>query len=517
MKFTLPALIVLVALNPANLRSQVTLTSLTTNNTSACTAVGAPDAGCYAAFAGLSDPNFTPETYEPKPLNVSKVPISTLMYPSSNTFLFVHFQPWFFQNNPDKIATGYTSDNASTVSAQMTDMISRGFKAVVIDWYGQNGGDDGNTGFDDKTTMAIKSNLAPNCSAAQNCPFYFALMEDKGALALNGCSTSSSTTAACITALETDLTYMKSNYFGSNAYVKLTAPPGNKISSAGRPVVFLFLLPASSYNSATTDWDTVWATVVPWAETNADNPLFWIESQFTPYATYGYPNADAVGAYAWLNWNNSITDYIGKYDTGDLYGFDALTGFYYTSFDDGYYKTQSVAGVGYKGFDDYDSWGSVPNYNHPVIAQDCGQTFVQSFSYAGKYYSSTTQLPFLGVAVWNDYDEGSEIETGIDNCVSSFTETVAGSTLDWDIAFDCYNTENCGSETTVYNYVIYYTTNGTELYEAGTVASGTHTTNLCTLDKSIPSGATIYVQAQGQPSIFNHLVSNPQTYTNSCG
>jgi hypothetical protein len=61
------------------------------------------------------------------------------------------------------------------------------------------------------------------------------------------------------------------------------------------------------------------------------------------------------------------------------------------------------------------------------------------------------------------------------------------------------------------------TANGTELYEAGTVASGTHTTNLCTLDKSIPSGAMIYVQAQTQPSIFNHLVSNPQTYTNSCG
>ena len=516
MKFAFSALIALVALNSANLQSQtpVALSSLTANNTSACTGSGAPDTGCYAAFAGFSDPNFTPATYEPQPQNVSKVPIGTLMYSGSNTFLFAHFQPWFYQGNTQKIATGYNSNNTNTVSKQMADMISRGFKGVVIDWYGQNGGD--KTGVDDGTTMKINSNLAAKCLAAQNCPFYFALMEDKGALALNGCSTSSSTTQACISALEIDLGYMKSNYFGSKAYMKLTAPPGNQISSTGRPVVFLFLLPASNYNQSTTDWNAVWAAVVPWAQTNAGNPLFWFESQFTPQTTYGYPNSDADGAYAWLNWNNSITGYIGQYDTGDLYGFDALTGFYYTSFTGGYYQTQAVTGVGYKGFDDYRSWGKVPNYNHPVIAQNCGQTFLQSFTYAGNYYKSTAQLPFLGVAVWNDYDEGSEIETGIDNCVSSFTETVVGSTLQWDIQFNCYNSENCGSESTVYNYVVYYTTNGTSLFQAGTVASGTHTTNLCTLDKSIPNGAKIYVQAQGQPSIFNHLVSNPQTYTNSC-
>jgi len=514
-KFVLAALIAVIALYPAHLRSQIALSSLTANNTSACTGAGAPDAGCYAAFSGLNDPNFTPQTYEPKPQNVSKVSVSTLMYPGSNTFIFTHFQPWFYQGNTQKIATGYNSNNTYTVGAQMNDMISRGFKGVVIDWYGQNGGDQ--KGYDDGTTMKIKSNLAPRCSKAQVCPFYFAIMEDKGALAANGCSTSSSTTQSCITALETDLTYMKTNYFGSNAYFKLTAPPGNAISSTGRPVVFLFLLPASSYNQSTTDWTTVWNTVIPWAQANADNPLFWFESQFTPQNTYDYPNTDAVGAYGWINWNNDITPYIGKYDTGDLYGFDALTGFYYNSFYGGYYKTQAVTGVAYKGFDDYDSWGTVPNYHHPVIAQQCGQTWTQSFSYAGKYYNSTTQLPFLGAAVWNDYDEGTEIETGIDNCVSSFTETsLSGATLDWDIQFSCYNSENCGSESTVYNYVIYYSTDGKNVYKAGTVPSGTHTANLCTLDKGIPTGATIYVYAQGQPSIFNHLASNPKTYTNSC-
>ncbi len=59
-------------------------------------------------------------------------------------------------------------------------------------------------------------------------------------------------------------------------------------------------------------------------------------------------------------------------------------------------------------------------------------------------------------------------------------------------------------------------TSGTNLTQAGTVKSGTHTTNLCTLDPNIPSGATIYVEAEGMPSIFNHLVTNPQKFTGTC-
>ncbi len=525
-RFALSVLIGVVAVCPAPLRSQVplsvALSSLTSNNTSACTGAGKPDAGCYAAFAGLSDPNFTPSIYEPKPQNVSRVSIRSLMYSGSNTFMFAHYQPWFYQGNTKKIATGYNSNNTYTVAQQINDMTARGFKGVVIDWYGQYGGDQ--SGYDDGTTLKIQSNLTPKCGTT-TCPFYFALMEDKGALSYytgtNACQPSpgTSSVAGCEADLEADLAYMKKTYFGSNAYLKLTAPPGNAFSFTGRPVVFLFLLPGSSYSIGEAGWNTVWTNVIAWAQTNADNPLFWFESQFTPQNTYGYPNSDAVGAYGWINWNNDITGYIGKYDTGDLYGFDALTGYYYTSYYGNYYKTQAVTGVGYKGFDDYASWGKVPNYNHPVIAQNCGQTFVQSIqTYAGKYYNSTTQLPFLGVAVWNDYDEGSEIETGIDNCVSSFTASLTNSTLNWNIQFYNYNSENSGSETTVYNYVVYYTTDGTTLYKAGTVPSGTHTvSNLCTFYKSIPTGATIYVQAQGQSSIFNHLASTPTKYTNNCG
>jgi len=83
------------------------------------------------------------------------------MYSGSNTFMFAHYQPWFYQGNTKKIATGYNSNNTYTVAQQINDMTARGFKGVVIDWYGQYGGDQ--SGYDDGTTLKIQSNLTPKC------------------------------------------------------------------------------------------------------------------------------------------------------------------------------------------------------------------------------------------------------------------------------------------------------------------------------------------------------------------
>lgn len=509
----------------------VTLTSLQSNNTSACTNSSTPQSYCYQGFAGKTDTNFSPPVvYEPAPANTSKIHLSKLLYNNSSTLFLAHFQPWFFDGDTQKATTGYKSDSPATVAAQMNDMISRGFNGVVIDWYGQNGGDSGpldctGSAFDNCTTLKIESNLAPRCTAAQDCPFYFALMEDKGALAANGCSTASSSTATCIAALETDLSYMNATYFGSEAYMKLS---GKTVSASGRPVVFLFLETASSYNGGSnswcgnpsaTDWCAVWNAVLPWAQANAGNPLFFFESQPNPSnlnSAYGWPaTEDPAGAYGWPNFNawNGTSD-LGQIWPSDPFGFDYLKADFYAptvSWD----TAEVIVGAAWKGFDDSNSWGGTNDPAHPVMPQQCGLTWVQSFQQMAGYYSASNQLPFLGVATWNDYDEGSEIETGIDNCVTAFTETISGDTLDWSITFGSVQ-GYAGSEATVYQYIVYYTTDGTNLTQAGTVKSGTHTTNLCTLDPSMPSGATIYVEAEGMPSIFNHLVANPKKFTGSC-
>jgi hypothetical protein len=519
-------------------QTPVALSSLETNNTSACAAKGSPSY-CYAGFAGMTDELQTPPVlYNPPPGNVSKRATSTLLYSGNNTYLFVHFQPWFYQNATQKAATGYNSNDKNTVAKQIGDMKMRGFHGVVIDWYGKCGGDQqcsgSNAGWDDGTTQQISSNLGPSCKSAQSCPFYFSIMEDKGSLEYQDLcdpttdgSKGTSSTANCIAALERDLSYMATTYFTSNAYMKVDATT-NQISPTGRPVVFLFMLPASDYNQSTTDWSTVWSTVTQWAVSNAQNPLFYFESIFDPNtlnSVYGWPaTMDAGGAYAWPNWNGYTGGYLGQVFPGDPVGYTYLTNDFYAP-SVSYDTKENVIGASWKGFDDANSWGHTSKPNHPVMPQECGLTWINAFKQMNQYYSKTgTQLPWLGITTWNDYDEGSEIETGIDNCVTSFTESfqTGTSTLDWTINFGS-SMGYAGSEDTVYQYVVYYTTDGVNLTQVHAVAAkhaggttASYSSDVCTYTTKIPNGATVYVQAQGEPSIFNHLVSSPQVFGQTC-
>jgi hypothetical protein len=52
-----------------------------------------------------------------------------------------------------------------------------------------------------------------------------------------------------------------------------------------------------------------------------------------------------------------------------------------------------------------------------VLAQDCGRTWLESFRILNEHYSAHQQIPFLQLVTWNDYEEGSALETGIASCV----------------------------------------------------------------------------------------------------
>lgn len=88
-------------------------------------------------------------------------------------------------------------------------------------------------------------------------------------------------------------------------------------------------------------------------------------------------------------------------------------------------------GSAYKGFDDADaSWGK-----GRVIDQQCGRTWLTTFAVAGRFYSSRHQLPALIIPTWNDYEEGTEIETGIENCVT-VRAAVSDERLSWSVSGD---------------------------------------------------------------------------------
>jgi hypothetical protein len=118
------------------------------------------------------------------------------------------------------------------------------------------------------------------------------------------------------------------------------------------------------------------------------------------------------------------------------------------------------------------------------------------------------------VGTWDDYEEGTEIETGIDNCVSSLTAAISDRVLNWRISF-----ASPGSERTVDHYAIFYSLDGSrgeEIRALTEVAvdpsrNGNYKLDLRRYTSSLPNQAVLYVQAVGKPSLANHM-SSPVSY-----
>ena len=284
-------------------------------------------------------------------------------------------------------------------------------------------------------TMNVKA-------AAEASPnFEFAIIEDSGAL---------TGAADPTTKLLSDIQYMNDNYFSSPRYYR----------SNGRPVVGFFLNTSLAIN---------WATIAAQA---AGNPLLIFRN------AGGFTSADSGGSFSWVNPTSNAAD------NGVL---DYLDNFYTTGIA---HPSLLTMGASYKGFNDsIASWTA-----HRVMNQQCGQTWLATFADINNHYSASNQLPFLQLVTWNDYEEGSEIESGIDNCVT-VSASLAGQTLNWSIT---------GQESTLDHYVIYVSQDGQNLMPLAEVPTGDHTMNIS--GYSFASGTyKIYVKAIGKPGLLNQM------------
>jgi hypothetical protein len=119
-------------------------------------------------------------------------------------------------------------------------------------------------------------------------------------------------------------------------------------------------------------------------------------------------------------------------------------------------------------------------------------------------YSADRQLPYLQLVTWNDYEEGTEIESGIRSCVS-LQPSVSGNTLQWSIS---------GSENTVDHYTVFSSTDGQNIKKLTDTKPGVHSVDLCSLP--VPPGAhQLLVQAVGKPSLANRM-PGPVSYSPAC-
>jgi hypothetical protein len=78
------------------------------------------------------------------------------------------------------------------------------------------------------------------------------------------------------------------------------------------------------------------------------------------------------------------------------------------------YPNKIAVGAAWAGFDDRKaSWG-LGRY----MSQRCGATFADTMKLHQEYYPEDKPLPFLLVATWNDYEENTAIERGLEKCKS---------------------------------------------------------------------------------------------------
>jgi len=335
---------------------------------------------------------------------------------------------------------GYSSTDAGQIHNQITDMISRGIDGVIIDWYGPNNGIDQAT----KLVMA---------EAESHPGFTFAIMIDQGAIQWDSCSGCSAQQA-----LISQLQYIEQTYFPSKAYM----------TQQGRPLVTNFNIDLSY----SVDWSAASAAL-------STQPIFLFQNNS------GFTHVLSDGSYSWVM------------PTTSDYGMSYLTSFY----DAGMPLTaQQTIGAAYKGFNDsLASWGS-----GRVMGQQCGQTWLQTFSEVNGLYNSGKQLSTLQLVTWNDYEEGTEIESGISNCLT-ISATASGNTLQWSIQ---------GNSNTIDHYVAYVSTDGQNLMPMPDLNVGTGSMNLCSY--SVPNGSyTFYVQAVGKPGMTNQI-SGAVTVTSTC-
>jgi len=269
------------------------------------------------------------------------------------------YEPWF--GHPRHIDVGYSSQDPVVIRKQIERAKSLGISGFVVDWYG------------DREPFLDKSYALVQAAAAEQ-SFSVAMMYDE-----TDKETGPATDDALVAFDKFHQKYLSPDARGHNAYLHFN----------GRPVIFIF--PKGGH----TDWSRVRAEMNRWELP----PLLIYEFRQTPYA------AAFDGFYAWINPGKK-----GWAADGNNWGEDYLRNFYETM--QTKYPDKIAVGAAWPGFDDRKaSWG-LGRY----MSQRCGQTLADTMKLQRQYSTAEHAQPFLLIATWNDYEEGSAIERGTERC-----------------------------------------------------------------------------------------------------
>ncbi len=285
---------------------------------------------------------------------------STRVAPQGGPELLAVYQPWF--GTKEHIDVGYSSHDRVVLARQVEEARNLGISGFVVNWYGPR-----------KEFMDRSYGLLQEVAAQHN--FKVAVQYDEPV------DNPGHTTEAALV----DLTYLYDRYVGPNA------PPSRKayLHYDGHPVIFIFP------KNGETDWNRVRQAVNSWQV-----PPLLIMKDMSPR----YPNA-FDGYYAWVQPGRG-----GWRPSGGNWGEQYLQDFYVRM--KRQHPDKIAVGAAWPGFDDTRASWSQDRY----MDARCGRTFEDSLRLFRRYYNDRNPLPFLLIVTWNDYEEGTAIERGLNTC-----------------------------------------------------------------------------------------------------
>ena len=434
------------------LNFNVTLGSLTNHNTSAYAAYNQAN---FAANFGTStwvnqngatnavDPTKMDESLNPiTPGHVSKMDVHTLIPSRPDLRWFAHATPWF--GSGSHINIGLNNNTAPYVAAMITDMKNRGFNGVVIDWYGQTSSTDG-------VVQKIKSYLA----GIPGNTFSYIIMVDKGVQ--GGTSTNN---------LVMQIQYCQSQYFSDTNYE-------HEPLASGKPILMFFGVRTALGAAAMADLKV---------ETGGN--MVWVE-QGTGYLSESWEDEC-------FEWTQQFNSGVNPSDPFNLAG---VTGDY-----------SGIRTSGKKAF------GAMCGNFNGTLTKSVGWSM-------GKYLPSSNGVCVVQRAAtinssipanmtrmqwttWSDWEEGTQVESGIENNFALTGQVNTTNVLSWTIT--------AGDERTIDHYEIYASTNGGNAALLGSVRTGVYQTNLSQVGLA-PGSYQLYVDAVAKPCIRDHI-SQPVSY-----
>ena len=146
--------------------------------------------------------------------------------------------------------------------------------------------------------------------------------------------------------------------------------------------------------------------------------------------------------------------------------------------------------------------------------QQCGKTWLDTFAVANAQYSTSKQLAGMQLITWDDYEEGTELETGIDDHVAVAASLQAGDTLAWTVALDSIAPAECTAAVaagfdpagTIDHFAVYASpaSDGKNLtLIADDVPAATRSMGLG--GKLVAGEYVLYVYAVAKPFLFNQI------------